>query len=92
MYEGEGGMNGTGAGHGGREDVFLRRAAGPEEVEDLLCACAPEVLAAFVGRFGDFDLCEEVFQEVLVAAAREWPERGSPPTSAVGCSPPPSAR
>ncbi|MEV7673386.1 sigma factor-like helix-turn-helix DNA-binding protein [Streptomyces sp. NPDC088752] len=64
-------------GHGD-EDVFLRRAAGPEEVEDLLRACAPEVLAAFVGRFGDFDLCEGVFQEVLVAAAREWPERGIP--------------
>ncbi|WP_426365554.1 RNA polymerase sigma factor [Streptomyces sp. E-08] len=51
---------------------------GPHEVEDLLRACAPQVLGALVRRYGDFDLCEDAVQEALIAAARQWPGEGVP--------------
>jgi predicted RNA polymerase sigma factor len=48
------------------------------EVEDLLRALAPRVLGALVRRFGGFDVCEDVVQEALLAAALEWPAGGLP--------------
>ncbi|MBB4983637.1 MULTISPECIES: RNA polymerase sigma factor [Streptomyces] len=51
---------------------------GPHAVEDLLRACAPQVLGALVRRYGAFDLCEDAVQEALIAAARQWPEDGVP--------------
>ncbi|MFJ7959246.1 RNA polymerase sigma factor [Streptomyces sp. NPDC096319] len=51
---------------------------GPHPVEDLLRACAPQVLGTLVRRYGDFDLCEDAVQEALIAAARQWPDEGIP--------------
>ncbi|MFE9133785.1 RNA polymerase sigma factor [Streptomyces sp. NPDC007355] len=51
---------------------------GPDEIEDLLRTCAPQVLGALVRRYGDFDLCEDAVQEALIAAAEQWPEQGVP--------------
>jgi RNA polymerase sigma factor (sigma-70 family) len=48
------------------------------EVEDLLRACAPQVLGALVRRYGRFDVCEDAVQEALLAAALQWPEQGTP--------------
>jgi RNA polymerase sigma factor (sigma-70 family) len=45
---------------------------------DLLRDCAPQVLAAVVRRYGDFEACEDAVQEALIAAARQWPETGVP--------------
>ncbi|HTJ39604.1 MAG TPA: sigma factor, partial [Dactylosporangium sp.] len=45
---------------------------------DLLRECAPQVLAAVVRRYGDFEACEDAVQEALIAAARQWPETGVP--------------
>ncbi|WP_433788848.1 RNA polymerase sigma factor [Actinoplanes sp. CA-252034] len=45
---------------------------------DLLRECAPQVLAAVVRRYGDFDACEDAVQEALIAAVRQWPETGVP--------------
>jgi RNA polymerase sigma factor (sigma-70 family) len=45
---------------------------------DLLRDCAPQVLAAVVRRFGDFEACEDAVQEALIAAARQWPQIGVP--------------
>ncbi|WP_328477820.1 sigma-70 family RNA polymerase sigma factor [Actinoplanes sp. NBC_00393] len=45
---------------------------------DLLRECAPQVLAALVRRYGDFETCEDAVQEALLAAARQWPETGVP--------------
>ncbi|HEV7628592.1 MAG TPA: sigma-70 family RNA polymerase sigma factor, partial [Streptomyces sp.] len=50
----------------------------PKRIEDLLRARAPQVLGALVRRFGHFDLAEDAVQEALVAAARTWPEQGTP--------------
>jgi predicted RNA polymerase sigma factor len=47
-------------------------------LEDLLRACTPQVLAAVVRRYGDFDTCEDGVQEALLAAARQWPAEGLP--------------
>ncbi|RSS54963.1 RNA polymerase sigma factor [Streptomyces sp. WAC01280] len=51
---------------------------GTHEIENLLRACAPQVLGALVRRYGTFDLCEDAVQEALIAAARQWPEEGTP--------------
>ncbi|MFE5716585.1 RNA polymerase sigma factor [Streptomyces sp. NPDC056501] len=51
---------------------------GTHEIEDLLRTCAPQVLGALVRRYGAFDLCEDAVQEALIAAARQWPEEGTP--------------
>ena len=48
------------------------------DVEGLLRALAPEVLAALVRRHGDFDACEDAVQEALVAASAQWPAQGIP--------------
>jgi RNA polymerase sigma factor (sigma-70 family) len=39
---------------------------------------APDVLAALVRRYGDFDAAEDAVQEALLAAARQWPTDGLP--------------
>ncbi|QIB47195.1 RNA polymerase sigma factor [Streptomyces aureoverticillatus] len=48
------------------------------DVEDLLRLHAPQVLGALVRRYGHFDEAEDAVQEALLAAAREWPDRGTP--------------
>jgi RNA polymerase sigma factor (sigma-70 family) len=45
---------------------------------DLLRVLAPQVLAALVHRYGQFDACEDAVQEALADAARQWPETGVP--------------
>jgi len=50
----------------------------PNALEDLLRACAPQVLGAVVRRFGDFDASEDAVQEALLAAAQQWPAAGVP--------------
>ncbi|GIG70252.1 RNA polymerase sigma factor [Phytomonospora endophytica] len=42
------------------------------EVEDLLRASAPRVLAALVRRYGHFSAAEDAVQEALLAAAGAW--------------------
>jgi RNA polymerase sigma factor (sigma-70 family) len=39
---------------------------------------APDVLAALVRSYGDFDAAEDAVQEALLAAARQWPIDGLP--------------
>ncbi len=46
--------------------------------EDLLRELAPQVLAALVRRYGDFDECEDAVQEALLAAFTHWPQDGVP--------------
>ncbi len=46
--------------------------------EDLLRQLTPQVLAAVVRRYGNFDLAEDATQEALVAAAARWPRDGRP--------------
>jgi RNA polymerase sigma factor (sigma-70 family) len=43
------------------------------DLEQLLRALAPEVLAIMVRRHGRFDACEDAVQEALLAAALQWP-------------------
>ena len=50
----------------------------PEAVGDLLRELAPQVLAALVRRYRQFDLCEDAAQEALLAAAVAWPDEGVP--------------
>jgi RNA polymerase sigma factor (sigma-70 family) len=47
-------------------------------VDDLLRQLAPQVLGALVRRYGHFEASEDAVQEALLAAARQWPERGLP--------------
>ncbi len=47
-------------------------------VEDHLRVLAPQVLGVLVRRHGQFDACEDAFQEALIAAAAQWPEEGVP--------------
>jgi RNA polymerase sigma factor (sigma-70 family) len=51
---------------------------GHQRVEDLLRECAPQILAALVRRYGQFDACEDAVQEALLAAALRWPAEGVP--------------
>lgn len=46
--------------------------------EELLREQAPQVLAALVRRYGDFDACEDAVQEALLAASLQWPSEGVP--------------
>ncbi|HEY5783484.1 MAG TPA: sigma-70 family RNA polymerase sigma factor [Microlunatus sp.] len=46
--------------------------------EDLWRAHAPQVLAALVRRYGDFDAAEDALQEALLAAYQQWPTQGVP--------------
>ncbi|MFB9683911.1 RNA polymerase sigma factor [Amycolatopsis plumensis] len=48
------------------------------DVERLLRELAPQVLAALVRRYGDFDAGEDAVQEALLAASQQWPEEGVP--------------
>jgi RNA polymerase sigma factor (sigma-70 family) len=45
---------------------------------DLLRELAPQVLAALVRRFGQFDAAEDATQEALIQAAVHWPADGTP--------------
>ncbi len=47
-------------------------------LEDVWRRCAPDVLAALVRHYGDFDAAEDAVQEALLAAARQWPTDGMP--------------
>ena len=47
-------------------------------LEDLLRDAAPQVLAALLRRFRDFDAAEDAVQEALLAAATQWPVSGLP--------------
>jgi RNA polymerase sigma factor (sigma-70 family) len=47
-------------------------------IEDLLRELAPQVLGTVVRRYGRFDACEDAVQEALLAAARQWPNEGTP--------------
>jgi RNA polymerase sigma factor (sigma-70 family) len=47
-------------------------------LEDLLRDAAPQVLAALLRRFRDFDAAEDAVQEALLAAATQWPAAGVP--------------
>jgi RNA polymerase sigma factor (sigma-70 family) len=53
-------------------------AAGQQPSEEMLRELAPQVLAALVRRYGQFDACEDAVQEALLAAARQWPGEGLP--------------
>ncbi|WP_083983753.1 RNA polymerase sigma factor [Actinomadura hibisca] len=46
--------------------------------EDLLRRLAPQVLAALVRRYGEFETAEDAVQEALLAAALHWPTEGTP--------------
>ena len=50
----------------------------PPATEDLLRQLAPQVLGALVRRFGHFDIAENAVQEALLAAATQWPAKGTP--------------
>lgn len=45
---------------------------------ELLRTLAPQVLAALVRRYGDFEACEDAVQEALLAASQQWPSSGIP--------------
>jgi RNA polymerase sigma factor (sigma-70 family) len=47
-------------------------------VEGLLRELAPQVLAALVRRYGQFDAAEDAVQEALLAAATQWSHDGIP--------------
>jgi RNA polymerase sigma factor (sigma-70 family) len=47
-------------------------------LEDLLRRLAPQVLAALVRRYRDFEGAEDATQEALLAAATRWPADGVP--------------
>ncbi|TDV54122.1 sigma-70-like protein [Actinophytocola oryzae] len=47
-------------------------------LEDLLRGLAPQVLAAVVRRYRDFEAAEDATQEALLAAATHWPVDGLP--------------
>src|SRR5215218_8013646 len=70
-----------GDGRAAAGDVARRRrpvTSAAAELEYTARACAPDVLAALVRRYGDFDAAEDAVQEALVAAARQWPVDGLP--------------
>ena len=46
--------------------------------EQVWRRCAPDVLAAVVHAYGDFDAAEDAVQEALLAAAQHWPSDGMP--------------
>ena len=46
------------------------------DLEPLLRDLAPQVVAAVVRRYGDFDAGEDAVQEALLAAATQWPVNG----------------
>ncbi len=56
----------------------ISSAAAPLDLGDVWRRCAPDVVAALVRAYGDFDAAEDATQEALVAAARQWPADGVP--------------
>lgn len=50
----------------------------PTGLEDVWRHELPHVLGALVGRYGDFDDCEDAAQEAFLAAVRQWPLEGVP--------------
>ena len=48
------------------------------DIEDLLRRLAPQVLAALVRHYGNFETAEDAAQEALLAAATQWPAQGVP--------------
>ena len=50
----------------------------PAGLEGIWRGCVPDVLAALVRSYGDFDAAEDAVQEALLAAARQWPTEGVP--------------
>ncbi|GIE97148.1 RNA polymerase sigma factor [Paractinoplanes rishiriensis] len=48
------------------------------QIEVVLRTTTPQVVAAVVRRYGDFDAAEDAVQEALLAAARQWPAEGVP--------------
>jgi predicted RNA polymerase sigma factor len=55
-----------------------RAVTGQHRIEDLLRESAPQVLAALIRRYGQFDACEDAVQEALLAATLQWPGEGVP--------------
>ena len=51
---------------------------GQRRIEDVLRESTPQVLAALVRRYGQFDACEDAVQEALLAAMVQWPGEGVP--------------
>ena len=47
-------------------------------LQDVWRECAPDVLAALMRGYGDFEAAEDAMQEALLAAARQWPVQGLP--------------
>jgi RNA polymerase sigma factor (sigma-70 family) len=47
-------------------------------IDGILRAQAPQVLAAVVRKYGDFDSSEDAVQEALLAASEQWPTQGLP--------------
>jgi RNA polymerase sigma factor (sigma-70 family) len=47
-------------------------------LNDAVRECVPDVVAALVRRYGDFDAAEDATQEALLDAARQWPDEGTP--------------
>jgi RNA polymerase sigma factor (sigma-70 family) len=47
-------------------------------IDGILRAQAPQVLAAVVRKYGDFDSSEDAVQEALLAASEQWPTQGPP--------------
>ncbi|MBM2616116.1 sigma-70 family RNA polymerase sigma factor [Actinoplanes sp. LDG1-06] len=52
--------------------------SGPDRIDDLLRALAPQVVGVLTHRFGDFEAAEDAVQEALLAAATHWPVDGTP--------------
>jgi RNA polymerase sigma factor (sigma-70 family) len=50
----------------------------PPSIDQTLRDLAPQVLAALLRRYGDFDACEDAVQEALVAAGAQWRLEGLP--------------
>ncbi|MFL5860080.1 MAG: RNA polymerase sigma factor [Solirubrobacteraceae bacterium] len=55
---------------------------GSEDVERVFRGEHGRAVAVLVRRFGDIDLAEEAVLEAFVAAMRQWPQRGLPPSPA----------
>jgi predicted RNA polymerase sigma factor len=49
-----------------------------EELEQVWRHCAPDLLAALVRRYRDFNDAEDAVQDALLAAAQQWPIDGVP--------------
>jgi RNA polymerase sigma factor (sigma-70 family) len=47
-------------------------------IEEVLRPLVPQVLAALMRRYGQFDACEDAVQEALLEASVQWPDRGMP--------------